>query len=60
MELGLLVNSPAWMCLGQPETRSSVYLMICALYETGILDYRELHGTGSLSKLSCLDVFWAT
>jgi hypothetical protein len=60
MELVLLVNSRALICLVQPETRSSVYLIICAPYETGILFYMELHGTGSLSKLSCLDLSCAT
>jgi deoxyinosine 3'endonuclease (endonuclease V) len=57
MELGLLVNTRTWVCFVQYETLSSVYLMICAPYETGILFYRELHGTGSLSKLSYLGCF---
>jgi hypothetical protein len=60
MELDLLVNSRTCVCLVQPETLSSVSLMICAPYETGILFYRELHGTVSLSKLSYLGVFCAT
>jgi hypothetical protein len=60
MELALLVNSRTWFRLVQPETLSSVYLMICAPYEMVILFYRELHGTGSLSKLSYLGVFCAT
>jgi hypothetical protein len=54
MELGLLVISRAWICLVQPKTRSSVYLMICAHYQTDILFYWELHGTEPLSKLSYL------
>jgi hypothetical protein len=57
MELCLLVISRTWVCLCQPETLSWVYLMICAPYEMGILFYRELHGTGSLSKLSYLGPF---
>jgi hypothetical protein len=57
MNLGLLVNSRTWNRLFQPETRSSVYLMICAPYQTGILLFRELHGTGPLSKFSYLDLF---
>jgi hypothetical protein len=56
MELDLLVNSRTWVCLVKPETLSPVYLKICAPYETGILFYTELHGTGSLSKLSYLDL----
>jgi hypothetical protein len=54
MELGLLVMSRARICLVQPKTRSSVYLMICAPYQTDILFYWELHGTEPLSKLSYL------
>jgi hypothetical protein len=60
MELVLLVNSRTWVCLVQPETLSSVYLIICAPYETGILFYMELHGTGSLSNLSYLGVICST
>jgi hypothetical protein len=58
MNLGLLVNSRTWVCLVQPETISSLYLMICAPYETCILFYRELHGTRSLITFSylCLSV----
>jgi hypothetical protein len=59
MELGLLVNCRIWVCLVQSEKLSSVFLMICAPYETGILFYMGLHGTGSLSKLSYLVVFCA-
>jgi hypothetical protein len=55
MELDPLVNSRTWVCFVQRETLSSVYIMICARYETGIHFYRELHGTGSLSKFSYLD-----
>jgi hypothetical protein len=54
MELDHLVNSRSWVCLVQPETVSPVYLMIYARYETVILFYREVYGTGSLSKLSYL------
>jgi hypothetical protein len=54
MELGLLVTSRILVCLVQPETLSSVYVMICAPYETIILFNRELHGTASLSKVSLL------
>jgi hypothetical protein len=53
-ELGLLVNSLTWVCLVQPETISSMYLMICAPYETGIFFYRVLHGIGCLRKHSYL------
>jgi hypothetical protein len=60
VELGLLVNSRTWVCLVQSETFSHVYLMICALYGTGILFYRELHGTGSLSKLSYMGLYCAS
>jgi hypothetical protein len=60
LELGVLVNSLTLVCLVQSETLSSVYLMFCAPYETGILFYRELHGTGSLSKLSYLGLSCAT
>jgi hypothetical protein len=60
MELGLLVNSCTWVSLVLSETLSSVYLMICAHYETGILFYRQLHGTETLSNLSCLDLSCAT
>jgi hypothetical protein len=52
MELGPLVNSGPLIYLFQPDSFSSVYLMICAQYERGILIYRELHGTGSLSNLT--------
>jgi hypothetical protein len=54
MELGLLVNSRTWICFVKPESRSSGYIIICAPYETGILFYRELHGTLCLSKHSYL------
>jgi hypothetical protein len=54
MELDLLEISRAWIYLVQPKTCSSVYLMIFAPYVTIILFYRELHGTGSLSKVSYL------
>jgi hypothetical protein len=57
MELGLLVISRTWVSLVQPETLMSVYLMICAPYETGILLFRELHGTGPLSKFLYLGLF---
>jgi hypothetical protein len=57
MELGLLVISRTWVCFVQPETLSSVFLLICAPYETGILFYREQHGTGSLSNLSYFCLF---
>jgi hypothetical protein len=60
MELGLLVNSLTWVCFVQRETLSSVYIMICARYETGINFYKERYGTGSLSKLSYLDFSCST
>jgi hypothetical protein len=60
MDLGLLVNSETWVSLLQHVQLLSVYLMICAPYVTGILFYRELHGTVSLSKLSYLGLSCAT
>jgi hypothetical protein len=60
MELGLLVNSRTWVCFVQRETLLSVYILICAPYETGILFYRKLYGTRSLSKLSYLGLFCAS
>jgi hypothetical protein len=54
MNLGTLLNSRTLICLVQPDSCSSVYLLICAPYEISILFYRELLGTGSLSKLSYL------
>jgi hypothetical protein len=60
MELGVLVSSRTWVCYVKCETISSVYLMICAQYETGILIYRQLHGTGSLIKLSYFDLSCST
>jgi hypothetical protein len=60
MELGHLLNSRTLICLVQLDSRSSVHLMICAPYETGILFYIELHGSGSLSKLSNLGRSCAT
>jgi hypothetical protein len=60
MELGLLLLSRTCVCLLQPETLSSVQLIICAPYETNIMFYREIHGTGSLSSLSYLGLFCAT
>jgi hypothetical protein len=59
MELGLLVNSGTWIFCST-WSFSSVYFMICAPYETGILFYRELHGTGSLSKVSYFDMSCST
>jgi hypothetical protein len=56
MELGTLVNSRPLIYLVQPDSCSSLYLIICAPYETGILIYRELHGTGSLSNFSYLSL----
>jgi hypothetical protein len=60
MKLGHLLNSRTLICLVQHDSRSSVHLMICAQYERGILIYRELHGTGSLSNLSYLGLSCAT
>jgi hypothetical protein len=60
MELCLLVNSRTWVFFVQRETLSSVYIKIFAPYETVILFYKELHGTGSLSKLSYLGLSCAT
>jgi hypothetical protein len=60
MELGLLVNTRTKVCLVQTETLSTVYLMICATYETGILFFRKLHGTESLSKFWFLNFSCST